>query len=172
MVKQIATSDEFDALLDEAAGKGATVVVDFTASWCGPCQRIAPAFAQMASKYPHVSFVKVDVDENEDVAVECGIQAMPTFKAFRDKKEVGMVRGAGACSDSCQHSFRPSSTQCLSLHSCLFADESSLEELVVKHQGDKWSTTGQGQTLGGAEVAQSEMSEREKRLAALEKRGL
>eukprot|EP00966_Prymnesium_polylepis_P214872 4976137-Prymnesium_polylepis.1 len=93
-------------------------------------------------------------------------------RAFRDKKEVGMVRGAGACSDSCQHSFRPSSTQCLSLHSCLFADESSLEELVVKHQGDKWSTTGQGQTLGGAEVAQSEMSEREKRLAALEKRGL
>mmetsp|Transcript_30618 Transcript_30618/g.89623 ORF Transcript_30618/g.89623 Transcript_30618/m.89623 type:complete len:146 (+) Transcript_30618:1283-1720(+) len=145
MVKQIATSDEFDALLDEAAGKGATVVVDFTASWCGPCQRIAPAFAQMASKYPHVSFVKVDVDENEDVAVECGIQAMPTFKAFRDKKEVGMVRGA---------------------------DDTSLEELVVKHQGDKWSTTGQGQTLGGAEVAQSEMSEREKRLAALEKRGL
>jgi thiol-disulfide isomerase/thioredoxin len=41
------------------------VVVDFTATWCGPCQRISPQFVAMADKYADCVFVKVDVDENE-----------------------------------------------------------------------------------------------------------
>jgi large subunit ribosomal protein L40e len=76
----------------EAGGK--LVVVDFTATWCGPCQRIAPFFAQLAEKYPDCVFVKVDVDENEDVAQECGVSAMPTFKAFKDGKQVDELVGA------------------------------------------------------------------------------
>ena len=85
-----------------------------------------------------------------------------------------MVRGAGECRHSVQHSLAPDqrTLRLIPVPLCYFADEASLEQLVVKHQGDKWSTAGQGQTLGGADVATSNLSEREKRLAALEKRGL
>jgi len=70
------------------------VVVDFTAVWCGPCQRIAPLFAALADENPDAVFVKVDVDENEDVAQECQVSAMPTFKFFKNKKEVDEMVGA------------------------------------------------------------------------------
>merc|ERR1712219_59997 len=63
-VKQLATKEEFDACLKDAGDK--LVVVDFTATWCGPCQRIAPEFSKMSDEMPDVVFVKVDVDDNED----------------------------------------------------------------------------------------------------------
>ena len=144
-MRTLATKAEFDAVLSE----GRTVVVDFTASWCGPCQRIAPAFEKLSLEFPHVTFAKVDVDENQETAMECGVSAMPTFKAYAAGKEVGMVRGA---------------------------DEAALRDLVTRHQGDKWSTAGSGYTLGASDGAGADaapaMSEREKRLAALAKRGL
>ena len=144
-MRSIATTEEWHALLADAAAKNQAVVVDFTASWCGPCKMIAPIFEALAAKYPHVCFVKIDVDENQEVAQECRVSAMPTFKAFRDKKEVGSCRGA---------------------------NPEALEALVVAHQGDKWSAAGEGQAVGGSAGEASGMSEREKRLAALEKRGL
>merc|ERR1711998_229715 len=89
-VKQIADKAEWDALL---AGDKA-VVVDFTATWCGPCQRIAPEFAKMAEENPDIEMVKVDVDDNAEVAEECGIQAMPTFQLFKGGKKVSEFSGA------------------------------------------------------------------------------
>ena len=70
------------------------VVVDFTASWCGPCQRIAPVFAKLAEEMTDVVFVKVDVDENEEVAEECGIQSMPTFQFYKSGQKVHEFSGA------------------------------------------------------------------------------
>ena len=71
------------------------VVVDFTAVWCGPCQKIAPFFATLASKYPKKAlFVKVDVDELEDVAAGAEVMAMPTFQIYKKGEKVATLTGA------------------------------------------------------------------------------
>mmetsp|Transcript_50643 Transcript_50643/g.131714 ORF Transcript_50643/g.131714 Transcript_50643/m.131714 type:complete len:193 (-) Transcript_50643:255-833(-) len=70
------------------------VVVDFTAVWCGPCQRIAPFFAELAAKHPKALFVKVDVDELEEVAQGAEIMAMPTFQVYKKGAMVDKTTGA------------------------------------------------------------------------------
>ncbi|GMJ04179.1 thioredoxin 2, THIOREDOXIN H2, Arabidopsis thioredoxin h2 [Hibiscus trionum] len=70
------------------------MVIDFSATWCGPCKFMEPAFNAMAAKYTDVVFVKLDVDELPDVAQEFGVQAMPTFLLLKKGKEVDRVVGA------------------------------------------------------------------------------
>ncbi|KAK4488464.1 hypothetical protein RD792_004228 [Penstemon davidsonii] len=70
------------------------MVVDFSATWCGPCKFIEPVFHEMSVKYSDVDFVKIDVDELADVAREFGVQAMPTFVLLKQGKEVERVTGA------------------------------------------------------------------------------
>ncbi|KAK3004317.1 hypothetical protein RJ639_018868 [Escallonia herrerae] len=70
------------------------MVVDFSASWCGPCKFMEPAIHSMATKFTEVDFVKIDVDELSDVAQDFGVQAMPTFVFLKQGKEVDRVIGA------------------------------------------------------------------------------
>ncbi|TXG59055.1 hypothetical protein EZV62_016884 [Acer yangbiense] len=70
------------------------MVVDFAASWCGPCKLMEPAVHDMATKFTDVEFAKIDVDELSDVAQEFSVQAMPTFVLVKNGKEVDRVVGA------------------------------------------------------------------------------
>ena len=70
------------------------VVIDFTATWCGPCQRIAPYFEQLNNKYhTRCNFYKVDVDEGADISEYCQISQMPTFKIYYQGKNVKTICG-------------------------------------------------------------------------------
>lgn len=69
-------------------------VVDFYATWCGPCKAIAPIFTALAQKVPEAAFARVDVDQAEDVAREYGITAMPTILFFQEGQKVDTIVGA------------------------------------------------------------------------------
>ncbi|XP_071315813.1 thioredoxin b [Trachinotus anak] len=94
MVREVSDLDEFKAILKEAGGK--LVVVDFTATWCGPCKQIGPKFVMLSEKaeYNNVVFLKVDVDEASDVSEHCGIKCMPTFHFYKNGKLVHEFSGA------------------------------------------------------------------------------
>lgn len=83
---------EWDAQMQQNAGKA--IIVDFTATWCGPCRMIGPVFEELSTKFESVVFLKVDVDEVDQVAAACGISAMPTFQVFKDGKKVDELVGA------------------------------------------------------------------------------
>ena len=70
------------------------VAVDFTATWCGPCKRIAPTFNKLNDKYKNVIFMKVDVDENEETSEQCNVRSMPTFQFYKNSKKVFEFSGA------------------------------------------------------------------------------
>uniref|UniRef100_A0A7I4CX43 Thioredoxin domain-containing protein n=1 Tax=Physcomitrium patens TaxID=3218 RepID=A0A7I4CX43_PHYPA len=70
------------------------VLVDFTATWCGPCRLMAPIFVELSKKYENIIFLKVDVDEVKDVTSQWEVRAMPTFIFIKDGKSIHKVVGA------------------------------------------------------------------------------
>lgn len=92
VVKVVPTDPDWAPELTNAGTK--LVVVDFHATWCGPCKRIAPIFERLAAKYPNAVFLKVDVDKCTETGQGNGVSAMPTFLFFRNSTKIDTHRGA------------------------------------------------------------------------------
>lgn len=90
-IKQIKTTDEMLKLIKDPSKLS---VIDFYATWCGPCKTMVPFLSKFVGTYPDVNFYKVDVDESSDLAEYFGVSAMPTFVFARDEEVLHKIRGA------------------------------------------------------------------------------
>ncbi|XP_051876123.1 thioredoxin-like [Pristis pectinata] len=92
VVHHLCNMDELTAKLKEAGDK--LVVIDFYATWCGPCNYIKPIYAKYSEEHTDVIFCSVDSDEAEDITVAYDIKSLPTFIFFKKEKEVDKITGA------------------------------------------------------------------------------
>ena len=87
MLKHVSNRDEFYELIKEG-----TVLVDFFATWCGPCKMLSPVLEQLSEEVDTL-ILKVDVDEVGAVAAQFGIQAVPTLMLFKNGQRVDVRMG-------------------------------------------------------------------------------
>src|SRR5918912_3531659 len=80
---------------DQVVGSSKPVLVDFWATWCGPCQFMLPIFDKLAKKYGNkVAFGRLNVDDNQGIAMRYDVYAIPTFIIFVNGKAVDRAVGA------------------------------------------------------------------------------
>ncbi|WP_432628446.1 thioredoxin [Brotaphodocola sp.] len=78
----------------EVLASDKVVLVDFYADWCGPCRMVAPVVEQIAEEYADRAVVgKLNVDENEEIAVRYGVMSIPTLIAFKNGEVAGKLVG-------------------------------------------------------------------------------
>ncbi|KAG0037026.1 hypothetical protein BGZ82_003274 [Podila clonocystis] len=119
-MKTLGSQSELNSQLTAAGSK--LVVVDFFATWCGPCKTLAPILEGLEKKHSSTVFAKVDVDQAQDCAEHYQVTAMPTILFFKQKAEVGRVVGANT---------------------------GEIQALIKKHEGGD-SFVGTGHSLGGS----------------------
>ena len=95
MAGSVVAVDSAETLGKIKDGEGVSVV-DFTATWCGPCKAIAPHYENMAEDpvFQDVTFAKVDIDDHPTIAERQNVTAVPTFFIFKNNEQVMEIRGA------------------------------------------------------------------------------
>ncbi|MDQ4488665.1 thioredoxin [Sinomonas sp. ASV486] len=90
MATKNVTGEQFAEVIDS----NDIVLVDFWASWCGPCRQFAPTYEAASEKHPDVVFAKVDTEAEQMLAAQANITSIPTLMAFREKVLVFSQPGA------------------------------------------------------------------------------
>jgi len=83
------TSDK----VKELQSQGKKILVDYWAKWCGPCKSLIPRLEGFEGQFPNIVFVKVDVDENMDDALDMGIRSVPTVIIYDGDKIINRSQG-------------------------------------------------------------------------------
>ncbi|KAJ0123008.1 37s ribosomal protein rsm22 [Diaporthe amygdali] len=91
MAVHVGSSSEWRQILQSTI-----VVADFHADWCGPCKAIAPTFESLATKFSkpkRITFAKINVDNQREIASQYGVRAMPTFMIFKNGSAIETLQG-------------------------------------------------------------------------------
>ncbi len=89
MIKQLINKDDFE----KAISSNDKVIIDFFATWCGPCKMLAPMLEQTANKNQAWTILEVDIDKFKDLASKYNIQAVPTLIFIKNKKIIEKSMG-------------------------------------------------------------------------------
>lgn len=82
-----------DNFIGEVKNSDKVVIVDFFATWCGPCKMLTPVLEELSNSMEDVDFVKVDIDQSLDIAREYNISSVPTMMIFKNGEVVDSILG-------------------------------------------------------------------------------
>lgn len=85
---KVVNKNEFESIIKEGY-----TLVDFFATWCGPCKMLGPVLEELDGEFPSVDFVKVDVDQDGDLAAQYNVMSVPTVFILKDGQAVAKTGG-------------------------------------------------------------------------------
>jgi len=97
LVKDVDSEVQFEKEIQgesTSSSNNKLIVIDFYAIWCGPCKTIAPFVHRLSVKFPHVTFLKVDVEKFPVIAEKYNVNAMPTFVFLKNRLKIDELKGA------------------------------------------------------------------------------